>query len=231
VSTTTVAHYYNCLRIFFSWLKREDFISENPIARISKPRKEQKVIRALSTEQIRALFKLCPSKTSTGARNLAIVMMLLDSGMRVSELANLQLDDIDPESGAILIRQAKGKKQRVVRIGSATQKAVWRYRTLHRKGDSDRLFLGIHGRPLDSDAIELIVRRLGKKAGILGVHAHRLRHTFAISFLRSGGDVFSLKYLLGHSSLTMVANYLSSLSSEDAIRAHKRFSPLDNVKF
>jgi len=91
------------------------------------------------------------------------------------------------------------------------------------------LFLTKTSEPLVADAIKLIVRRLGKEAGISGVHIHQLRHTFAISFLRAGGDVFSLQYLLGHSTLVMTQRYLQSLNAEDAMKAHRRFSPLDSL--
>jgi integrase/recombinase XerD len=157
-------------------------------------------------------------------------MMFLDSGMRVSELANLNLDDVDMSSGSILIRHGKGGKERVVRIGATAQKALWRYVTIFRRGNTDRLFLNRSGSPLDTTGIKLMIRRLGKKAGVLGVHVYRLRHTFAISYLRNGGDIFSLKYLLGHPSLNMVQRYLGSLSADDAAQAHRRFSPVDNMK-
>ena len=156
-------------------------------------------------------------------------MMLLDTGMRVFELANLRLDDIDVNTGSILIRHGKGNKQRVVRIGAKTQKALWKYRTLYRRSDNDKLLVNRGGESLEVTGIKLMIRRLGKRANVLGVHVHRLRHTFAISFLRAGGDVFSLQYLLGHSTLAMTQRYLQSLNADDAVKAHKRFSPVDNL--
>ena len=92
-----------------------------------------------------------------------------------------------------------------------------------------RLFLNRSGEPLDSTGTKLMIRRLGKKARVHGVHVHRLRHTFAISFLRAGGDVFSLQYLLGHTTLQMTQRYLQSLNADDAMNAHRKFSPLDNM--
>ena len=158
------------------------------------------------------------------------MMMLIDSGMRVSELIELKVSDVNMDTGSILIRNGKGGKQRVVRIGARTQKVLWRYLTLFRKDESDLVFVSRTAQPLTVNAVQRLISRLGRSAGIPGVHVHRLRHTFAISFLRAGGDIFSLKYLLGHSSLTMVSNYLGSLNADDAARAHKRCSPLDNIK-
>ncbi len=157
-------------------------------------------------------------------------MMMLDTGLRVSELVHLKPTDIDMETGSVTVTHGKGGKQRVVRIGFKTQKALWRYIKRWRHGYSDGLFLNRSSEPLDVRGVTLMVRRISKEAGVEGVHVHRLRHTFAISFLRTGGDVFTLQYLLGHSTLQMVQRYLQSLNADDAMNAHRRFSPMDNLK-
>lgn len=226
---STVAHYYRALHTFFNWLKSEELITENPLTRIKKPKEERKVIQALTPHEVNTLLSMLSSKTFLDVRNRVIVMMLLDTGMRVNEMANLRLDDIDMKTGSILVRRGKGNKQRVVRIGHKCQKALWQYVTLYRRGNDDRLFTDASGKPLEVGAIKLMIRRLGKRAGLKGVHIHRLRHTFAISFLRAGGDVFSLQYLLGHSTLAMTQRYLQSLNADDAVGAHRKFSPVDSL--
>jgi len=110
------------------------------------------------------------------------------------------------------------------------QKALWKYLTLYRKGNSNGLFINRSGATLDAVGIKILIKRLGDKAKV-HVHPHKLRHTFAISFLRAGGDVFSLQYLLGHSTLAMTQRYLQSLNANDAANAHKKFSPLDLGKW
>jgi site-specific recombinase XerD len=190
---------------------------------------KEKMVQALTLEQVQLLLAQCSSRTTLGSRDKAILMMLLDTGMRVSELASLNMSDVDVNSGAIVVRFGKGGKQRIVRMGRTAQKILWRYVAAYRKGYGDRLFLTHDGRPLKAEAIEIMVRRLGKKTGIAEVHAHRLRQTFAISYLRGGGDVFTLKYLLGHTTLQMTQRYLQSLNADDALDAHKKFSPLDNM--
>ena len=217
------------MRTFFAWLQKEDLIPDNPLLHIKKPKIQKKVIEALKPEEIKALLGQFNSKDFNSVRNRLIIMMLLDTGMRVSELNNLMIHDVDIQRGSILIRHGKGNKQRLVRIGSKTQKALWMYMSLYRRGDSQRLFTDAGGRPLKVNAIKLLMYKLGKRANLEGVHAHRLRHTFAISFLRAGGDVFSLQYLLGHSTLAMTQRYLQSLNADDAFKAHKRFSPMDNL--
>lgn len=225
---TTVRHYYRTLYTFFSWLVREGFANDNPASHIKTPTAGNKVIEALTTFEINSLFSACSGKTSLDVRNKAILSLFLDTGLRVSELANLNIDDIDMDSGAILVRHGKGNKQRVVHAGIKAQKILWKYITIHRKSESNRLFINRSGDPLDTVGVKILIKRLGEKAGVK-VHPHKLRHTFAISYLRAGGDVFSLQYLLGHSTLQMTQRYLQSLNADDAINAHRKYSPLDNL--
>ncbi len=224
---STINKFYRVLNTFFGWLKREELIPDNPVAHLKTPKIGERVVQALSPNEIDRLLSSCNRKTYLDCRNRAIVMMLLDSGMRVSELASLNLEDVDTTTGSIIIRRGKGGKERVVRIGSNAQKSLWRYLVLFRGDASGKLFLNRSGDALSVTGLKLMIRRLGAQSGVRGVHVHRLRHTFAISFLRAGGDIFSLKYLLGHTSLSMVSHYLASLSAEDASRAHKKFSPMD----
>jgi integrase/recombinase XerC len=161
-------------------------------------------------------------------RNRAILSVFLDTGLRLSELINLTLDDVNMDDGSILVKRGKGGKPRVVRIGNKAQKALWKY-TLYCKGNSNRLFLNRSGEPFNFFGVVIFLKRLGNKAKVK-VHAHQLRHTFAISYLRAGEDVFSLQYLLGHSTLSMTQRYMQSLNASNAANAHKKFSPLDNMK-
>ena len=227
-SKTTVNCYYRSLRTFFNWLEREEFIRDNPLNHLKTPKTDKKVIQALTPNEIEQLFKLCSGKNTLDIRNKAILSVFLDTGLRISELTNLTLDDIDMNQGSLLIRHGKGGKQRIVHVGLKAQKILWKYITIYRRGYSNRLFINRNGDPLDIIGIKIMIKRLGDKAKIR-VHPHKLRHTFAISFLRSGRDIFSLKYLLGHSTLQMTERYLQSLNADDAINAHKKFSPLDNL--
>jgi len=217
------------LNTFFGWLKAEELIAENPVARLKTPKIEHKVVQALTHNEIKRLLDTYSSKSMPDVRNKAILSILLDTGLRVSELANLMIEDVDLNTRVVLVRHGKGGKQRIVRIGSKAQRALWRYITIYRRGDSDALFLTSSGEPLDVIGVKIMIRRLSKKAGVK-VYAHKLRHTFAINYLRNGGDVFTLQHLLGHSTLQMTQRYLQSLNSDDATNAHRKFSPLDNMK-
>ncbi len=235
VNSTTTNTYFRRLRTFFNWLVREELILENPFKNLKPPKLENKVIQALIPNEIERLFKTCSGKSLLDVRNRTILSLLLDTGLRISELTNLTVDDVNLDDGSILIRHGKGGKQRTVHIGNTAQKLLWRYMNLYRKGDSrlqaelsSRLFLNRSNEPLNLNGMKILIRRLGNKAKIR-LHPHMLRHTFAISFLRNGGDVFSLKFLLGHSTLAMTERYLRSLNANDAMNAHKKFSPLDGL--
>jgi site-specific recombinase XerD len=223
-SRVTVHTYYRVLKPFFGWLKREQLIYDNPFDLITVQRAKSKVVEALSTSEIQRLFSVCRKN-----RDKAILSLFLDTGMRVGELASLSINDVDLNSGSIVIRHGKGGKQRIVHVGTKAQRNLWRYIALNRKTRSDQLFVNRSSELLTADGIKQMIKRLGQQAGVR-VHCHKLRHTFAISYLRNGGDVFSLKYLLGHANLNMTQTYLQSLNAEDAINAHKKFSPLDNLR-
>ncbi|MFC2044724.1 tyrosine-type recombinase/integrase [Chloroflexota bacterium] len=228
VSSTTVNDYFRALRTFFNWLEREELTIENPFKNLKPPKVDSKVIQALSPTDIDRLFRACSGKSVLDVRNKAILSVFLDTGLRISELNNLTLDDVDLDNGSLLIRKGKGGKQRVVRIGNKAQKSLWRYITIYRKSESNSLFINRNGDSLNLLGLKILIKRLGDKAKVK-VHPHKLRHTFAVSFLRAGGDVFSLQYMLGHSTLSMTQRYLQSLNANDAANTHRRHSPLDNL--
>ncbi len=160
------------------------------------------------------------------ARNKAIILILLDCGIRVSELANLKIVDVDMKRGVIIV-MGKGSKQRLARLGLKTQKALWKYMLL-RENSSHWLWLNQRGERLTANGIQQMVRKLGRKLGI-PLHPHLLRHTFAISFLRNGANTFECQYALGHSSLEMTRRYCQALSFDDVFKRHQLASPVDNV--
>jgi len=225
-SNTTINDYFRSLSTFFNWLEKEALVLDNPFKKLKTPKADNNIIQALTTSEIERLFKACSGESILDIRNRAILSVFLDTGLRLSELINPTLEDVNMDDGSIVVRHGKGGKPRIVRIGNKAQKALWKY-TMYRKGNSNKLFLNLSCEPFDFYGVAIFLKRVGDKAKVK-VHAHQLRHTFAISFLRAGGDVFSLQYLLGHSTLTMTQRYLQSLNANDAANAHKKFSPLDN---
>lgn len=235
VSHTTVHHYFVVLANFFGWAVREGFIKESPTAKIKVAKPKMKVIKPYTPEELGRMLAVCEhdyehNAKFLGSRNRAIVLVLLDSGVRLSELVGMTLEDVNTSNGHIRV-VGKGSKERMVRIGKVTQKALWRY-LMHRPGNGyQELWLSEEQRPLSCGAVQCLIKRLKERAGINGSGTvHRFRHTFALNFLRVDRNVFNLQYLLGHNSLEMVKHYTSALGMEDALMAHERASPADMMR-
>ena len=142
----------------------------------------------------------------TMVRDRAIVLVLLDTGMRISELCDLRREDYYSATGRLIIEHGKGDKQRVVFLGQAAQRAVWSY--LRQRGnvaaDAPLFIASRSGDAFVSGSVRRVLQRAGDRAGVTGATPHRFRHTYAINFLRNGGNVLELQALLGHSSMEMV---------------------------
>jgi integrase/recombinase XerD len=243
----TIRNFYISLSAFFTWAV-EEFDLPNPIKAIPAPKFEEPPIEPFSKDEVEALLKACLSskevepkdrrkftmRRTTGRRDQAIILTLLDTGLRASEISALKVGDVDLKTGRAQIKHgraggAKGGKGRTVYLGKAARRAVWRYLAEREDGDTPDapLFLVKYDRPLNKDALRLVINHLGRKAGVKKCYPHRFRHTFAITYLRSGGDVFTLQALLGHSTLDMVKHY-ARIAEIDVEQAHRRASPADN---
>ena len=235
LSGHTINGYLRALQSFWAWLEREDFISENPFRKLRIPKAPKKVIPIFTEEQLRQLFAVIDVTSPLGHRNYTIILTLLDTGIRCSELTSLRLDDINLENRLLKV-WGKGSKERLVPIGAKVQKALWKYLVRYRPEPIapkyDQTFLTRDGHPLTKDRLGSIVERYGRKAGITGVRVspHTFRHTMAVTFLRNGGDVFTLQRILGHSSLEVLRGYVN-LAQSDISRVHRRNSPADNLEF
>jgi len=233
-SHTTVHHYFVVLANFFGWIVREGFLSESPTAKIKVAKPKDKVIKPYTHEEIIRMLAVCDNDYEhnakfLGSRNKAIVLVLLDAGVRLSELIGMKLEDVNTSNGNIRV-MGKGRKERVVRIGKVAQKSLWRY-LMHRHDNGlAELWLNEEHRPLSCTGVQCLIRRLKARAGINSSGSvHRFRHTFALNFLRVDKNVFNLQYLLGHSELEMVRRYTATLGMEDALKAHEKASPADTM--
>ena len=231
-SYSTVHHYYATLRVFFNWCVGEGFLTQSPLAKIKIHNPKPKVIQPYSPGEIAKMLAVCDydyqhNARFLGSRNKAIVLTLLDTGVRVSEIGNINLEDIDTERGWVKIT-GKGAKERVVRIGANAQKALWRYLVHRPNTERGQLWLTEEETPLRPDGIQMVIKRLKQRAGVTSSgNCHRFRHTFALNFLRADRNPFNLQYLLGHSDLRMVRHYTATLGMEDALKAHEKASPAD----
>ena len=234
-SAATVHHYYSALRAFYNWAVREGFVPQSPVAKVKVAKVKPRVIQPYSVEQIKQMLRVCDydyqhGASFLGSRNRALILILMDSGLRLSELANVKLQDIDVESGRIKVT-GKGNKERVVRIGKTAQKALWRYLMYRGETSNQALWLSEERSVLRASGIQSSIDRVKRRAGINEAGCvHRFRHSFALSFLRADRNPFNLQYLLGHNSLEMVKRYTATLGMEDALKAHETASPADLLK-
>jgi len=233
LSAHSVQGYARTIKAFWSWLMDEGYITHNSMTSLKLPKTPRKVISTFSQEQIQRILSAIDKKSSHGFRNHIMILLLLDTGVRLSELINLQVDDIDFLQSYILVK-GKGNKERVVPFGSQVRRILRRY-IMHFRPEPDsprtgEVFLTEDGLPLKPRAVQSMLLRLSKKAKISGIRCtpHRFRHTFAKQYLMAGGDIFSLQKILGHTSLEVVKIYVNLITS-DILQQHRKFSPVDNV--
>ena len=219
----TIVKYARCVQTFCNFLVAEGLVDTSPMARVSMPKAEKKILPPFSREEIEKLLAAC-GKDLWGLRDRAMILALLDTGLRASEFVAMNVGDVGKD-GMVKV-YGKGKKERYVRLGAQSRKAVLRY--LAERGKTrpgDPLWVGRKGR-LTTSGLFQAMKRLGKRAGVWPVGPHRFRRTFAVWCLRGGMDPWSLKALMGHADLQMVQQYLR-LVKEDVEAAHREASPVD----
>ncbi|MCL0053104.1 tyrosine-type recombinase/integrase [Dehalococcoidales bacterium] len=201
------------------------------MAKLKPPKAPSKVVEVLAPEEITRVLGCINPNISSGARDYAILILLLDTGLRCSELTSFQLNDINIENGYLKV-MGKGGKERIVPFGASAQKALLRY-LLHFRPEPfnpavQNFFLTLDGKPLTKNSVKMIFRRIAKKSGIKRLHPHLCRHTFATNYLINGGDVFSLQQILGHTTLEMVRRYVTLASAHVTVQ-HRKFLPMDRI--
>jgi integrase len=215
----TVRGYFFTLRSFLRWQGRG-----NPLAEIPVPRERDVPIRPYSLFELRRFLRAARDSP----RDTALLLLLIGSGMRASELVALSVGDVDWEAGTLLIRNGKGGKNRRVAPGQRALDALHAYLSAERVRRG-WLFPGLTDGHLRSDSLYHLVERLGEGAGIPGANVHRFRHTFAHMFLEAGGDVGDLKEILGHSTIAMSLRYARYFAADRALEAQRRFNPADRL--
>jgi integrase/recombinase XerD len=163
----------------------------------------------------------------TGKRDRAVMLFLLDTGVRASELISITLADINLITGDVFIKLGKGKKDRNVFLGSKTRKALRAYLRL-RIDSSNALWTTDDGEPLTYWGLKMIMRRRANQAKVKTPELHAFRRWFALTCLRTGMDIYSLQELMGHADLQVLRRYLKQ-TNQDIREAHHRASPVDNL--
>jgi integrase/recombinase XerC len=233
-SKSTVARKLATLRSFYKFLVKRGHLASNPVTSVKTPKQEKKLPKFLEYEDIQRLLNSPPTDTWLGARDRAIMEVLYSTGMRVSELVALNMDDVDFLGEVIHVR-GKGKKERISPIGSTALQAIQHYiefRNRRMQNDSDFdarvLFANKHGQRLSTRSVRRKMDKYLKMAGLdPSISPHTLRHSFATHMLNNGADLRSVQELLGHQSLstTQVYTHLTTSRIKEVYdNAHPRDS-------
>ena len=231
LSPHTIKRHYALLSAFWSWLTSDDIglCTAHAVKPVPAPKLPRRVVETLSHDDLEAILTATTRGTEP-RRDRALILFLLDSCARASEVAGVRLPDLDMQRGRILVI-GKGDKQRFVYLGKRALQAIWLYVKQERPGpmrfDSEHIFLTRDGYPMNRDSIRKAINRAGDRAGI-HANPHLFRHTGAVERLRRGMDLMSLKHLMGHEKLTTTELYLTALQDEDTEARAKRTSPGDD---
>jgi integrase/recombinase XerD len=232
LSIATVRGFIRVWKAFFNWCLGEELIDRSPAdARFKPPKPVKKIKPTFTEDHILKMLSVFDTGTVLGFRNYVILVLLLDTGMRLSELASLRVEDVYETYVKVY---GKGRKEREIGIYTETRKLVWKYVSKYRDPVNDQvtaLFLTRSGTPLGIDAIKSLMQRVKQESGLedIQVSAHVFRHTFAKMYLKSGGDLFKLSREMGHSDVQVTKIYLEDFDSADAREDHNSHSPIANL--
>ena len=229
LSPFTIRKEIKILKGFGTWLDREGF--ENSFTDLPVPKEPKRLVKALTDDEIDQVIASINPHTEIGSRLYAMVIFMLDSGPRISEVVNARLPELDLETRQIRI-VGKGDKERIVPFGSRCSKAFLNYIHLHRPepvvARHNRVFLSMDGAPMTRNSLQSVFTRLKRSSGVPRVHGHLFRHTFAVKYLMNGGDLVTLQRILGHESLEVTKRYLDLTTAQVQVR-YDEFSPVDRL--
>jgi site-specific recombinase XerC len=226
LTAQTALQRYRSVSRLFAWMVDTDEIKESPMAKMKPPRVPEKMVPVISGDDLKKLFKACAGTAFEGRRDKAIISLFIDTGLRISEMAGIDLDDLDVEEREVVV-MGKGRRQRELRFVKETRSDLVRYilvRAKHPHADDKALWIGKRGR-LQPNGIYQMVQRRCEQAGIPAIHPHMFRHTFAHLYLSNGGNEGDLMKVTGWRSRQMVDRYGASAAGARARDRHDEFSP------
>jgi integrase/recombinase XerD len=228
ISPNTLHNAYRHLHAFWNWCLKEELTTHNPFQKVEKPKAPAKVKPALTPDEVEAILRACEGKKWLRLRDKALILLLLDTGLRIHEAHALTVGDAKQE---VLLIRGKGGKQRVVFLSVEVRLAIRRYLTAcpYNLTDESPLWWGRYG-ALTLHGLKNVVKVIGKRAGLKRrLSPHAFRRTFATWSLRNGIDLEHLRQLMGHSDYTVLRQYLA-LVEADLKQAHQQHSPLRNLR-
>ncbi|GCE05597.1 tyrosine-type recombinase/integrase [Dictyobacter aurantiacus] len=236
LAPSSVCVYIRRWKTFFSWCLAEELIAKNPALRLEYPKVDDKVLDTFTVEQIDNMLKVFDLSTDAGFRDYVIILLMLDTGLRRSEIASLKVEDVHDTYISVF---GKGRKERQIGIHPQIGTLLWKYIHKYRRPgrpDEPILFISLskrnYGLPFGRGGMEGLMKRLKALTNIDDVRlsAHTFRHTFACMYLDEGGDLFSLSRELGHTNVKTTERYLRSFTSKNARQHHTAHSPINRIQ-
>jgi len=229
--------YLRTLRTFSNWLPKPPhrYCDEPPLAHLLLPRAADTYKLPLTTDELSALLAAAKEESIFGARDTAMLLFLVDSATRASELARLRIGDVTLQTGLALVARGKGNKTRAVTVGEQTRQAMRRYAVLRDSrptaphSPEAAFFQTMRGKAFTYYGLRNWLRRLSERAGVPRAHLHLFRHTSAVDTLDVGADLRTVQLKLGHASITTTQRYLN-MASQRLSERQRAFSPVDHLK-
>ncbi len=238
LSSVSVQTYIRGVRAFLKYLYDNEYIDTDICSRFRLPKCTRKVIDVLSDAEVQAVYSAVEGENMVSLRNMVIITLMLDSGLRRHEVVNLKLSDLHLDERYLIVT-GKGDKQRFVPFGIRAYDIIQKYLQICFENMSVLtaaevpLIIKVSAfgelEPISDVTLKQFFRKLKGRTGIKRLKAHLLRHTFATRYLENGGNIYALQAILGHTSLEMVKRYLH-LASNRIRSDFPKFSPLDNIK-
>lgn len=225
---STINTKLRALRSFYNFLHKNKHIKKNPLSDIKLLKQRKEIVPTFSKEQLKLLFSLCDKKTFVGIRDYTIMLLLLDTAVRVNEMVNIELQDV--KENEIIIRKTKTFFERIVPISKKLKEQMDIYIKIRGKADTEKLLINVDGKELKKRSVQTRIEHYGKLSGIkdVRVSCHTFRHTSVKLFIQNGGNSFHLQQLLGHTSLEITKKYVN-LWTTDVAESHKKYSALNNI--
>ena len=224
---SSIARHLSALRSFFKFLMREGSVEANPARTVATPKREKQLPSVMQTSEVALLIEQADPSTPLGARDRAFLELLYASGLRISELVGIDLDDIELRARLVKVR-GKGSKERIVPFGSKAEEAVRAWMAVRGTFDVDdeqALFVNYRGQRITQRSVRRLFEGYIRKAALrAGISPHTMRHSFATHLLTAGADLRGIQELLGHASLSTTQKY-THLNDWELIAVYKKAHP------
>ncbi|NNE66313.1 MAG: site-specific tyrosine recombinase XerD [Pyrinomonadaceae bacterium] len=226
LAPSSIGRIVSAVRGFYKYLLLDGYIKKHPAENLETPTKGFYLPRFLTEDEIERLLSAPDVSSESGLRDRAVLELMYAAGLRVSEAANLVIDDLDLEQG-VLTCKGKGNKQRRVPMGKSAVEWVGRYRTARRKiknAKTSKLFVSGLGTPITRQTIFDFIKKYAQKAGLEDVSPHTLRHSFATHLMQRGADSRSVQAMLGHADISTTQIY-THMTDQHLRKSYEKFHP------